>query len=86
MERAAQAPETEPGAGAAEQRGIERALSVAAGKGDERRQRQKREADPLRRLERAIEGGLQRYFPFMPKYISIRPRRITNATAVAIGP
>ncbi len=90
MDISAQPEKCERRRSAAEQRGIQQPLTVASGNGDGERQREQRKPGPLRRMQRAIQERLQRvvqrYFPFMPKNISIRPRRMRKATAVAMGP
>ncbi len=90
MQHAAQPEERERRRAAAQNRRVERPLPVAARNRDDDGEGEEREAAPLRKLQRAVEPGLQRvvqrYFPFIAKYISRRPSRITNATADAMGP
>ena len=90
VRRAAQWKEEQRKSGPAQERAVQRALSVAAGEGDDGREREQSEAHPPRPVQRQIEQRLQRvvqrYFPFIEKYMRSRPSMITKATAVAMGP
>ena len=93
MPDAAKAEEGRRERSSTQHRCVDRPLAASSERGGCDRDGDQQVSDPRGCAQRFVESELQRlvqrvrdYFPLVAKYISISASRITNATAVAIGP